>query len=559
MSLNSDYISLEQRRKSVNVLCTLFLSHGSAVKFIRFSSSIVLLWGVPRYALAFVIGALSALAMPPFGAFPVLALTFPVLVWLMDGTGAAGGRLAALRAAAMLGWWFGFGYFLGGLWWIGAAFLVDADNFGWMMPFAVIALPAGLALFHAFGLMVARILWSERTLRIFALAFGLGAAEWLRGHVLTGFPWNSFGYALADTSIFGQWAAFIGMEGLTPAVIALFALPATLTDFVDRLRWRPLAAGIGVFIIMGTVGALRLAGGETAFTNVAVRIMQPNVPQDEKFRPENKAEIMSHYLSLSDEATSPERQGLSDVDLLIWPESAFPFFLSRTPDALAAIGAALPDRTVLLTGAARVESAATESHPARYTNAMQMINSDGVILGSYDKVRLVPFGEFLPFQALLEKWGINQLTNLPGGFSAGDRPRTLTLPNGLIVAPLICYEAIFPERIIDNQEKPHVLINITNDAWFGRTPGPYQHLAQARVRAIELGIPLVRAANTGVSAVLDSYGRKVSQLDLGAMAVLDAWIPQAIPETLYARYQVLIIAIIYFLMIIFACLGFRRV
>jgi apolipoprotein N-acyltransferase len=529
------------------------------VTLIRFSSSIVLLWGARRYALAWLTGALSALAMPPFGFFPVLAITLPVLVWLMDGTGAGGGRWAALRAAGTLGWWFGFGYFLAGLWWIGSAFLVEADKFAWMMPFAVIALPAGLALFHGLGLMIARALWSSHSLRIFALAFGLGSAEWLRGHVLSGFAWNSFGYALADTGLWGQWAAFIGMEGLTPIVLVLFALPATLTDFVDRIRWRPMAVGVFVFTAMGLAGALRLAGGDTAFTDVSVRVMQPNVPQDEKFRPENKADIMNHYLTLSDEATSPERQGLADVDVVVWPESAFPFFLANTPDALAAIGAALPDRTTLVTGAARIQSQARDNQSARYTNSIHVIDSQGVILGSYDKVRLVPFGEYLPFQAMLEKWGINQLTNLPGGFTPGDRPRTLTLPNGLKMGGLVCYEAIFPWKIIDHEQKPDFLVNVTNDAWFGYTPGPYQHLAQARVRAIETGLPVIRAANTGISAIIDTYGRIVSSLPLGETAVIDGWIPQALPSTIYARHQIAITTFIYILFLIFSYLGFRRV
>ncbi len=507
------------------------------MKLAQLSSSIVLLWGAKRYALAALAGVLSAFAMPPYGAFPVLFLTLPVVVWLLDGVGAAGGRLAVAKASLVLGWWFGFGYFLSGLWWIGAAFLVDAAAHAWLMPVAVVALPMALACFYAVGFWVARLLWSSGMGRIFALAFGLGGADLVRGHVFTGFPWNSFGYALADTGLIGQWAAFIGVEGLTYCVLVIFALPALMTDRVGKTAWRPLMSAFAVLLVMAGAGAIRLFGTETTYTDMAVRVMQPNVPQDEKFRPERKSEIMEHYLALSDEATSPERQGIADIDLLIWPESAFPFFLNRTPDALAAIAAALPERTTLLTGAARADRLEAESEQPRFTNSVHMINGQGVIQESYDKVRLVPFGEFVPFENILEKIGISHLVEMPGGFSPGDRPRTIKLPNGLGVGALICYEAIFPWGNIDSAEKPDLLVNVTNDAWFGLTPGPYQHLAQARVRAIELGLPLIRAANTGISAVIDPYGRIVSRLDLGITGVLDTWVPQSLDSTFYLVYR----------------------
>jgi len=244
---------------------------------------------------------------------------------------------------------------------------------------------------------------------------------------------------------------------------------------------------------------------------------------------------MANYLALSNAATGPDRRGIADVTLLVWPESAFPFFLARTPEALAAIADLLPDKTVLLTGAARLEPSPGNARP-RVFNAIQMVGSDGSILDSYDKVHLVPFGEFLPFQDWLERLGLMQLTRLPGGFSAGDRPHDLVLPGGLRLAPLICYEAIFPDGTIDPEIRPDALLNVTNDAWFGDTPGPYQHLAQARTRAIEQGLPLIRAANTGVSAIFDAYGKIVAKLPVGTAGTLDAALPKAIPTTIYSRY-----------------------
>jgi apolipoprotein N-acyltransferase len=485
--------------------------------------------------------------MPPFGIFPVLAVTLPVLVLLLDGAGAAGGRLAAVRSAAIVGWWFGFGYFIAGLWWIGAAFLVDAQDFAWLMPFAVVALPAGLALFHAAGLALARLIWVRGPARILALALGLGAAEWLRGHILTGFPWNSFGYALADNIWLGQAASLIGMEGLTPVTIAIFAAPATLLGGGSRYRtWLPTGIAALALAMLAGYGAARLAHDRGAVVpGIHLRIVQPAIPEDEKFRPDRKADIVDRYLALSNEATGPASRGMANVSLLVWPESAFPFFLERNQDVLQEIGDLLPATATLVTGAARAEIPA--HGPPKFYNSMRVVAGDGSIVGTYDKVHLVPFGEFLPWQSALEAIGLRTLTRKVGGFSAGTGPATLLLPDGLKAAPMICYEAIFPRAAVVRADRPDMLLNVTNDAWFGETPGPHQHFAQARVRALEEGLPLLRAANTGISAVVDPYGRVTAELPLGTAGVLDAALPTALPPTFYGRHGPLAVAALYLL------------
>lgn len=514
---------------------------------------LLLLDGWRRFAAAFGAGALSALAMPPFDLWPILFLTFPVLVLFLDGTGAG---KAGLRAAAAIGYGFGFGYFLAGLWWIGAAFFVPGDNYQWMMPFAVLGLPLFLAVFPAFGCTLARLLWSDGAGRVLALAFGLGLSEWLRGRVLTGFPWNEYGYALANNSLLGQAASVIGVEGLTLVAVALFATPATLFD--PGRRWRPLAVAGLVLAALATFGGLRLHfAGPPAMTDLRVRIMQPNIPQDDKFRPSAKDAIMARYLALSNRRLSPDQDGLANVDLLVWPESAFPFFLERTPDALAQIGGLLPENRVLLTGAARIEEGEGPGR-RRVFNSIQMLGDDGSIIGTYDKVHLVPGGEFLPFQNLLESLGIRQLTRLPGGFTAGEGPRNLVLPGGLTLGPLICYEAIFPTGVYDPAGRPDVLLNVTNDGWFGDTPGPYQHFAQARARAIEQGLPLIRAANTGISGIVDPLGRVLEGLPLGSAGVIDAQIPRPIGITLYSAYGFPILAFLYVATIVGALAASRR-
>jgi apolipoprotein N-acyltransferase len=508
--------------------------------------------GRRRLGVAALAGAASALAMPPVNAFPVLALTLPVLVWLLDGA-ASGPR--RIRASAWIGYAFGFGYFLAGLWWIGAAFLVDAEDYAWMMPFAVLGLPLLLALFSALGGALAGALWTQGAGRLFVLALAFGASEWLRGHVLTGFPWNEIGYALADNRVLGQAASLIGVEGLTPLAIGIFAAPAVLADGPGR-RVPALALAVALLAGLTGFGAWRLAYAEAAKPGLAVRIMQPNVTQDDKFNPAAGPDILARYLALSNRASSPERQSVADVDLLIWPESAFPFLLARTPEALAEIGGLLPQGVTLLTGAARLQDDDGEN---RIFNSLQMLGDDGSVLASYDKMHLVPFGEFLPFQPFLESLGLRQLTRLPGGFSAGDAPRNLTLPNGLKTGPLICYEAIFSTGIVDPAERPDVLVNVTNDGWFGDTPGPRQHLAQARVRAIEQGLPMLRAANTGISAIIDPYGRVVAALPVGAEGILDGNVPAALEAPLFARRGLLVVLALYVATIVGAVVTRRRV
>jgi apolipoprotein N-acyltransferase len=520
--------------------------------------SIVLVCGWRRVLIAFGAGAATVLALPPVNHWPIPFLTFPFLVWLVDG---AAGRLGGVLACGIAGWWFGFGYFLAGLYWVGHAFLVDAKTFGWLLPFAVIALPAGMALYPAVGLALARAIWPRGPMRVLALAVTLTAAEWLRGHLFSGFPWNTYGYALISPLWLAQTASLIGIWGVTFIAVAVYASPAVLAD--DRTDtphpWLAPVLALLVVGVMAGYGAIRLARAPFSYVEgVRLRLIQPNLPQDEKFNYSQKQKIMSWYLALSDRATGPQSAGVRDVTHLIWPESAFPFFLPREVDALAQIAALLPPTTVLITGGIRPPEASSNAGATRAYNSIYVVDHEGSIISVYDKVHLVPFGEYLPFQNLLERIGLLQLTKVRGGFIAGDRRRNQRIPGTPDFLPLVCYEIIFPGdavprsdragwlydrigRFVDwpfvagNGERPRWMLNLTNDGWFGVSSGPYQHFQQARVRAIEQGLPLVRAANTGVSAVVDRFGRIVASLPLGSEGLLDAQLPQAGPPTLYAR------------------------
>jgi apolipoprotein N-acyltransferase len=498
------------------------------VTLTRITHAIVLASGWRRAAIALVAGALSALAMAPFNAWPILFVTFPVLVWLVDGS--AAGRRNGPITAAIVGWCFGFGYFVAGLYWIGFAFLVDAKTFGWLLPFAVGGLPAYLAIYTGLGLAAARLIWVRGPERILALAAMLTIAEWLRGHVFTGFPWNTFAYSLMQPLVLAQSLSLVGVWGLTFLCIAIFASPAVLAD--DKLDtprpYRPLALGLIVLAFFAVYGGARLWMNPTTYVpGVNLRIMQPNLQQDDKFNYSSKDQVMARYLRLSDRATGPQSNGVHDATVLIWPESAFPFFLTREPDALAQIANLLKPGTELITGAVRAASDATAQNPRAY-NSVYVIDPDGSIRGIYDKVHLVPFGEYLPFQRILERIGLRQLTKQVGGFLSGDRRRAMDVPGAPKMLPLICYEAIFPGAAVPDGERPGWLVNVTNDGWFGISTGPYQHFAQARSLAIVEGLPVVRAANTGISAVIDPVGRVINALPLGVEGVLDSKLPVAI-------------------------------
>jgi apolipoprotein N-acyltransferase len=498
--------------------------------------AIILAWGWKRAAIALSAGALSAFAMAPFNAWPVLFATFPVAVWLIDGAGA--GRLRGVPAAAMAGWWFGLGYFVPGLYWIGYAFLVDAPTFAWLLPFAILGLPAYLALFTALGFALARLIWTSDASRVLALATSLTLSEWLRGHALTGFPWNAFGYALTEPLALAQTASLIGLWGLTFLAVAIFASPAVLIDGSSRERrpWIAPAIALVVLLAMGIFGAIRLSLQPTAtVANVRLRIMQPNLQQDVRFNYAAKADVMQKYLALSDRSSGPQSTGIRDVSILIWPESAFPFFLTHEADAMAQIANLLSRGTVLITGSVRAPDAPPGTRVTRAYNSIYVIDHDGSVLSVYDKLHLVPFGEFLPFQDWMEKIGLVQLTKVQGGFIPGNRRRTMEIPHAPRALPLICYEAIFPGDVVERNDRPGWIVNLTNDGWFGISTGPYQHLQQARLRAIEQGLPVVRAANTGISAVIDPLGRMVALLGLGLEGVLDSGLPSAIPPTVYAR------------------------
>ena len=499
--------------------------------------------GARRALFAVFLGAISVLAFAPVHAWPILFVSFGGLVWLLDGCYAAHAQLGdRLKCASLIGFWFGFGYFLAGLYWVAEAFLVEPWRHGWLIPFFMTALPAGMALFFVAATAFAMLLWLPGLGRVFALALGFGLAEYARGHVLTGLPWNLVGYGLLGPLPMMQLASLFGVYALSLLAVLLFASPAAITapdgsNLQSGKGGMALAAVLLLLLGVGYVwGERRLAHAEQASTGIRLRIVQADIDQAAKWRPENSAEIFGDYLDLTNSGGT--QTPLNGVNIVIWPETAVPFLLADTPDALEAIGAALPQKTSLVVGSARLVENRDEQGipgPARIYNSLLVIDDQGRVVSSYDKMHLVPFGEYLPFQDFMESLGIMQLTGVRGGFSSGAGPRLLPLPGAPPASPLICYEIIFPDDVTESSARPGWLLNVTNDAWFGSSAGPYQHLHQAQVRAVEQGLPVARAANTGISALIDPYGRILAKINLGEKGVIDVDLPKVGPPTLFVQ------------------------
>jgi apolipoprotein N-acyltransferase len=491
-------------------------------------------------------GLASVLAFAPFFVWSILFLTLPVLFWLITPRSPEIVSRAILRRAFIDGWWFGFGYFFAGLFWVGEAFLVEADIFGWLLPFAVTLLPAGLALFFGSAAAISRRLWRPGLAGLLITAVVFAGAEWLRGHLLTGFPWNVLGYALTGSDSLMQSAGLVGIYGLTLWSVLIFTAPLVLAADADSdaTSFAAVSPGLALAILplalAAVYGAAVLSSASRAAADTPrVRIVQPSIPQREKWLPAKQGEIFRLHLDLTRRNPAGQEDDFREIALIVWPEAAMPFRPLEHPEALQAIADLLPDKgPVLLSGGLRVEKGGTPEAPTlKAYNSLLALDDAGQAAAIYDKIHLVPFGEYLPFQPVLEAIGLQQLTKLRGGFAAGPSPRPLlNLPGLPPIVGLICYEAIFPSAAVQGAERPGLIVNITNDGWFGNTTGPRQHLHQSRVRAVEEGLPLVRAANNGISAMIDAQGRIVASLDLNVQGVIDPPLPPVAVAPLYARW-----------------------
>ena len=476
-----------------------------------------------RRLLAFAAGAGSACGFAPLEFFPALLLGYAVLLLLVDG---ADSGSKPVRRAASAGWAFYFGQFLVGLHWIAYAFLIYPGATLWELPFAVL-LPAGLALFGALACGAAAYFWQDGPGRIFTFAILMAAGEWLRGHLFTGFPWNLSGYGWGASLAVLQSASLIGAYGLSFLTILL---GASLAELAAR-RWRTPAALLLLFAALWGFGQYRLAASPSGdVPGVSVRLVQPDIPQAEKYV---RRLIPRNWQRLVELSIQPPGKGQKIPSHIVWPEAATGFAVARAPEALDQIGLLTARGQTLITGSDRV---LRDASGITAYNSLYLFAPGGGLPQTYDKFHLVPFGEYIPFANILGRIGISQLT-VGSGFTSGDHPHVLEAAPAPPVTPLICYEVIFPHAVVDPREpRPGWLVNITDDSWFGPWAGPRQHLLIARVRAIEEGLPIARAANTGISAMIDGNGRVRAQLGLNRMGIVDAALPLALAPPLYARF-----------------------
>ncbi len=446
----------------------------------------------------FLAGVAMGFTQAPWSLWPLFFVSLPIFFGLLGST-------ESKRSRFGVGWAFGLGYFCLALSWIVEPFMIDAARYGWMAPFALLGLAGGLALIWG-------VASTPRGGALQVVAF-LGLAELFRAYALTGFPWALMGQGWVETPVI-QLVSVIGVHGVGLLTVLAGAILA-------RGTLRGLAVS-GAMLAAMWGGSLWLGAGdfpdrETAFN---VRIVQPNAAQQLKWLPEFQEMFFQRLL----ESTAAE----GSVDMVIWPETAVNFLPDRRPDLLAEVAAAAHGADVVF--------GARHFQDGDWFNSLFVLDSQGEIAARYDKHHLVPFGEYLPLNDFANSIGWRALADVTAlGFSEGDGPQTIETPSVPAFSPLICYEAVFPVYAEGSGKRPEFLLQITNDAWFGNLSGPYQHLAQARIRAIEQGLPLIRAANTGVSAIVNARGQVVAQLPLGVAGHLDGVLPAALVPTIYAR------------------------
>ena len=499
--------------------------------------------GWRRGGVALAAGAVAALSLPPFDFWPLLFLSFPIVLLMLDGVE----RRHKLQSF-LLGWCFGFGYFLLAFHWIGFAFFVDADDYLWMMPFAVGGLAAAMAVYWGLATLCVTAAGLRRFPAALVFATLLAVAEWLRGTLFTGFPWAAPGLASDGMGGVAQTASLWGMPGLTLLIVLWSGTWPGIFERQAKALHRVLALTIiATLPLCWEWGTYRLQHGSVAIVEgVTIRIVQPNISQDSKWRDENARAIFDQLLKMS---ARPAADG-TPVTHIIWPETAVSFLIDESEVAKAELAQLLGGATILVTGALRRDVVAGDDRTRdKIYNSILTFDGSGAVVGRYDKRRLVPGGEFLPFEWLLEPLGFRKVVTVPGSFTAGQGPVSLAMPGAPLAGFSVCYEAIFPDHLVDPLRRPGWLINVTNDGWFGNSTGPYQHLAQARLRTIEQGLPMARAANTGISAVIDPYGRVLSRLSEGEDGIIDSKLPQSLAPTVFARLGELLFAVAGFLVL----------
>ncbi|MER2520106.1 MAG: apolipoprotein N-acyltransferase [Bdellovibrionales bacterium] len=477
-------------------------------------------WG--RALAAFLFGAFSALAYAPIEFFPALWISFPALIFLLQGC-------VTKRAIFATAWTYAFGTFVAGLYWIAWAMLVDIKAYWWAVPLAVAGLPAFFALTYGLLCILAKTFWPGLRGVGGALTVALAwfLADYARGHMLTGFPWNLEGYAWTNTLPILQSVSLFGIYALTFLTLIAACLPASLAETNQKSRRVAQIANVAALAALaglGIWGAYRLSQASLAYVpDARLRLVQPNIAQSLKWNRDTVEENFERLLQLS---SAPAAKPITHI---IWPETASTFYLAEDAPRRRLVASRLAP-AALLTGVIRREPDGQGGR--RFTNALVAVGPDAKLEAAYDKYHLVPFGEYIPLRQYVP---LKAIASLGMDFSSGAGHQTLRIDGLPPFSPLICYEVIFSGEVLNRDDRPALLVNVTNDGWYGHTSGPYQHFAIARTRAVEEGLPLIRAANTGISGIVDPYGRVTARLGLGIEGTLDADLPKALTAPPYAH------------------------
>ena len=459
---------------------------------------------------AFFCGWLSVLAFPPYYGFPILFFTFSFLLILIN-------KATFPFQAFKIGYSFGFALFAFGFSWIGNALLIDPWKFGWLYPIALMASGGFFGLFVALPAWIA-FFFKNLISRYLAFCGLFVIFEWIRSFFLTGFPWNLQGYTLAFSDRLIQAASLGGTYLLSLIVVMISSLPSLLSINREKKTIRfCILTPILCLLCLYLYGSIRLYKQDKTLSETTIRIVQPSIPQSMKWKKEVLEYNFNQYIRIS------QSRKLDGIDFVIWGETATPYPLDYDFGHLQDILDAVPENGYLVTGLVRYKFDIYQNYYP--LNSMYVIDKYGEIIASYDKSHLVPFGEYIPLRQYLPSF-IRPITNVIGNFISGNGPTKIEIPGQPSLGALICYEVIFPHKIINQEKRPQWLINLTNDGWYGNSSGPYQHLVSTRMRAVEEGITIARAANTGISALISPYGVILGELALNYTGILDINLPK---------------------------------
>ena len=527
--------------------------------------NIVLLWGWKRGALALMAGAISALSMPPLDWFPILFVSFSILVWLLDGTIShpSAGIMRRHIPAFTIGWWFGFGYFFADLWWIASPFIIETGLFFYGF-LAIFLLSAMLSIFWGGATLLAFLFWSHGWHRIFALAFAFSLSEWLRGYLFVEFSSNMIGYAALSTPVMMQIVSLTNIHVITALSVLVFASAGAL--MFNQNHSHEYGSKIVLFFCLVLVaaqigfGIWRLSFATDAkVPNIRLRLVQSMIDPVEKWKPENWSTILKTHLELSAWSISAQKSGLAGTTHLIWPELALPFSLSEHQDALVDIGKLLPPGTSLITGAIRVETISSQQDRLLY-NSVLLINEDGEITAASDKTPHRSLNAYFSLDSLLwDVWKYGQWIKNSAGFAIGGKRKILKTGEGSAFLPLIGEEIAFSVKSEPHADNIGWMINLADDSRYNHTLKPYQNLRQAQLQAVKKGKPVVRVANNGISAIIDPYGRILEIIPYEIRGITDSQLPRTISVTFIRDYANILFTIILFCFLILTSIHrFRR-